>query len=75
MTAFSGMALLRPQRGTGLLPVPERNHLLTGGSHLRLVVQREMRVHDPALRTQREPLQVHTAAFAQVPRGLQRTSS
>lgn len=69
----AGVALLRPEWRSGFVPVPERHHLLASRTHLRLVVQRQVRLHRAVVRAQREPLQVHPTAFAQVPRGLQWT--
>lgn len=45
-------------------------HFQSGSPHLRLVVQREMRLNASALRAERTPLQIHHTDAAQLPRRL-----
>lgn len=72
---FLGVALLRSERRPGVVSVPQRDHLQSGGAHVRLVVQRQV-FHDGAtLRAQRKAVQVHNSAVPQVSGRLQRAFS
>lgn len=67
---ISGVALLWPERRPGVFPVSKRHDIQPGRTHLRLVVQRQVRLHRTTVRAQRAPLQVHTATETQLPWGL-----
>lgn len=64
------MALLRPERWKILVPVSQRHDIQPGRPDLRLVVQRQVRIDDAALRAERASLQVHTTDNAEIPGGL-----
>jgi hypothetical protein len=65
-----GVALLRPERRPGVVPVSERHHLQPGAADVRLVVQRALQLVAASLRAERAPLQVHHAAPSHLPGGL-----
>lgn len=73
--AFLGVALLRSERWTGVLPVSERHHIQPGAADVRLVVQRALQLFAAGVRPQRATLQVHHAAPPDLPGRLLRAAS
>lgn len=61
---FLGLALLRSKRWASIVFVSERYNFQSSCTNLRLVVQRQMRIHTATLRTQRKIVQIHFATLS-----------